>query len=650
MADKSVRRFDLKGKLARGRGVHHGSSEKPRRRSNDRHQQLLKQTQGFQPMDTTSTRPSAGSHRHPFGGSDGGPADVYEAKRRRSQPASQRIRRPLRPPLPVKTTAQAHPRRAGQSNATGEGDTYAFAAEGGEGSRAPRKQASRDVAHPNMGTVFNMNKRKATAPGTERGVGDVLQQTMRREGANEPKLASLYGQPARRVTRAAAAGNPAARWTDGNHHGATYEGSRRSSRTSSSASTSASYVPHRGYGRRGSPQEESPSRKRQRELNQRGGDAEAAITLSSSDEDEEGVEEGGAGGVQSFSLHDDKVYFGRTPMVATPSKVEFTTAGLRLPVPEIWGQDLRTSPDIAVVPYDAIQCISYCTEGKPAFMSIELKPGAFKTGVIEASVDGFKVSRASKFDDVCDRRVLAPLRDGAAFLKRLPRVTALLPAQQPPPMAGSRGNEACLLKKLEFAMATPLLDNIPLYRRRNTRSSTRKGGRGTGGGVAEQELMAFYPPTGKDRVKITRADWKLLGQYEMVNDTVIDFYLKWLEHTVLRADDGHTPMTAAPAPAPPSAPPPPLQPPANQEKKVAPPPLPLPVKTTVPTTGATLLHEAATHRAKAPLSEQFLFFSSFFYKKLLAIKNKGTCRRATLCLRQRHLVVLLLRVVWVLGM
>jgi hypothetical protein len=227
MADKSVRRFDLKGKLARGRGVHHGSSEKPRRRSNDRHQQLLKQTQGFQPMDTTSTRPSAGSHRHPFGGSDGGPADVYEAKRRRSQPASQRIRRPLRPPLPVKTTAQAHPRRAGQSNATGEGDAYAFAAEGGEGSRAPRKQASRYT----MGTVFNMNKRKATAPGTELGVGDVLQQSMRREGANVPRLASIRGQPARRVTRAAAAGDPAAHWTDGNHNGAnTYEGSRRSSR------------------------------------------------------------------------------------------------------------------------------------------------------------------------------------------------------------------------------------------------------------------------------------------------------------------------------------------------------------------------------------------------------------------------------------
>ena len=137
-------------------------------------------------------------------------------------------------------------------------------------------------------------------------------------------------------------------------------------------------------------------------------------------------------------------------------------------------------------------------------MSIELKPGDNKTVVIEASVDGFKVSRASKFDDACDRCVLAPLRDGAAFLLCLPRVTALLQPQQPPLMAGSRGNEGCLLKKLEFAMATPLLDNIPLYRRCNTRSSTRKG-RGTGGGAAVQELMAFYPPTGKDRVKTTRS-------------------------------------------------------------------------------------------------------------------------------------------------
>jgi hypothetical protein len=225
MADKPPRKsgFNLTSRLARGTGIHHGSSEKSRRRSNDRHQQLLRQTQGFQPVDTTGTRPSAGSHRHPFGGSDRGPTDKFEAKRRKSHPASQGIR----PPLPVKTTAQAHPRRAGQSNATGEGDAYAFAAEGGEGSRAPRKQASRYT----MGTVFNMNKRKATAPGTELGVGDVLQQSMRREGANVPRLASIRGQPARRVTRAAAAGDPAAHWTDGNHNGAnTYEGSRRSSR------------------------------------------------------------------------------------------------------------------------------------------------------------------------------------------------------------------------------------------------------------------------------------------------------------------------------------------------------------------------------------------------------------------------------------
>jgi hypothetical protein len=437
MADKPPRKsgFNLTSRLARGTGIHHGSSEKPRRRSNDRHQQLPRGTQGFQLVDTTGTRPSEGGSRHPFGGSDRGPTDKFEAKRRKSHPASQGIRRP---PLPVKTTPRRPP--------------------------LPVKTTPRRPPLP-----------KQTMLGAERGVCDLLQQqSMLRTGANVPRLASIRGRPAQRVMRAAAAGDPAARWIDGNHHGAaTYEASRRSSRTSSSAS----YAPRRGYGRR----------KRQRELKQRGGDAEAATTLSSSDEDEEGVEEGGAGGVQSFSLHDDKVYFGRTPMVATPSKVAFTTAGLRLPVPEIWGEG---GPDIAVVPYDAIQCISYCTEGKPAFMSIELKPGAFKTGVIVASVDGFKVSRASKFDDVCDRRVLAPLRDGAAFLQRLPRVTALLLPQQPPPMAGSRGNEGCLLKKLEFALATPLLDNIPLYRRRNTRSSTRKGGRGTGEGGAEPELKA----------------------------------------------------------------------------------------------------------------------------------------------------------------
>ena len=39
--------------------------------------------------------------------------------------------------------------------------------------------------------------------------------------------------------------------------------------------------------------------------------------------------------------------------------------------------------------------------------------------------------------------------------------------------------------------------------------------------------MAYYPDHGKNRVKITAADLNVLGEYEMLNDSIIDFYLKW---------------------------------------------------------------------------------------------------------------------------
>ena len=78
--------------------------------------------------------------------------------------------------------------------------------------------------------------------------------------------------------------------------------------------------------------------------------------------------------------------------------------------------------------------------------------------------------------------------------------------------------------------------------------------------------MCFFPAEGKDRVKITRADYNLLDEYEMVNDTVIDFYLKWIEKTWL-APEAH-------------------------------------------------------RKLSSEFPEQFLFFSTFFYKKLLNMDNK----------------------------
>ena len=45
--------------------------------------------------------------------------------------------------------------------------------------------------------------------------------------------------------------------------------------------------------------------------------------------------------------------------------------------------------------------------------------------------------------------------------------------------------------------------------------------------------MVYYPDHGKSRVKITKADYDVLGEFEMLNDSAIDFYLKWIEHVIL---------------------------------------------------------------------------------------------------------------------
>ena len=90
---------------------------------------------------------------------------------------------------------------------------------------------------------------------------------------------------------------------------------------------------------------------------------------------------------------------------------------------------------------------------------------------------------------------------------------------------------------------------------------------------AAHETMAFYPEAGKDRVKITRADYNLLDAMEMVNDTVIDFYFKWIEKE--------------------------------------------------------LLFEG--------IAQQFLFFSTFFYKKLLNIKSEKSAADMLKSLQQTEL-------------
>ena len=78
------------------------------------------------------------------------------------------------------------------------------------------------------------------------------------------------------------------------------------------------------------------------------------------------------------------------------------------------------------------------------------------------------------------------------------------------------------------AQVIDLLVNTPYKVRRTTRSASA-----VSSAAASDTLMVYYPDHGKSRVKITRADFDVLGEHEMLNDSAIDFYLKWIEHEVV---------------------------------------------------------------------------------------------------------------------
>ena len=52
--------------------------------------------------------------------------------------------------------------------------------------------------------------------------------------------------------------------------------------------------------------------------------------------------------------------------------------------------------------------------------------------------------------------------------------------------------------------------------------------------------LCEYPNTGKDSVKVCVADYRSLEHDTFLNDIIIDFYLTWLFHEVLRPEDRAT--------------------------------------------------------------------------------------------------------------
>ena len=262
----------------------------------------------------------------------------------------------------------------------------------------------------------------------------------------------------------------------------------------------------------------SPASKREQEarkrLQQQGKDSSEAITLSSSDEEtEEVVDEAG---IFSFALDDDKIFFGREAKDAKGQdgksrKVQFLAAGLQLPAIDIWGGGEGDD----VVPYDEIEHIHY-NLGKHVFLSVTLHHAARKLRVINKK-NPLLETKQTKYTDMSRTRILVPLRENQRQLleERKESIVADLIAQVVL-------EEDDFLVPVKPFQVNDLLEGTPYKTRRRTRASA---GAATKNPADAERLMAYYPDHGKNRVKITAADLNVLGEYEMLNDSIIDFSL-----------------------------------------------------------------------------------------------------------------------------
>lgn len=79
----------------------------------------------------------------------------------------------------------------------------------------------------------------------------------------------------------------------------------------------------------------------------------------------------------------------------------------------------------------------------------------------------------------------------------------------------------------------PRCPGTPFAARRDNAIAEGRGGGGKRGRGAATDVIIVYPSEGKNRITITQADLAVLGAFEYLNDTIIDFYLKFIELQVL---------------------------------------------------------------------------------------------------------------------
>lgn len=340
-----------------------------------------------------------------------------------------------------------------------------------------------------------------------------------------PRRVSQSDPTRKRMTRAQTGGDDALMW-----------GNKPTRKRSAAASDDA---PYRA---RHTPVEDSPSTKRakekQAELKKQGNQIEEAITLSSDEEPDENESEDEPG-VISFQLDNEKVFFG-PHIKPAGKKIRFSEKGLQIPAAGVWGD----GKDADIVPYEEIESLTY-GDGKHLFLSIVLDLESAKLNSLEQVTPGL---RRRKFQEECKSRILLPLRASQAevFAERRQRIKDKF-------ISETLVDLDKFFVQARAHQVTDLLANTPYKVRQmyagtarrfaaahflrdactQVRRTTRSASVASSASAASDTLMVYYPDHGKSRVKITKADFDVLGEHEMLNDSAIDFYLKWIEHEVV---------------------------------------------------------------------------------------------------------------------
>ena len=169
-------------------------------------------------------------------------------------------------------------------------------------------------------------------------------------------------------------------------------------------------------------------------------------------------------------------------------------------------------------------------DAEPRFVCITLKRGSFD-GLCNSLLGG----RYSSAHDLCSEEEFYKCRILVQVAGRPPMKDVLHLIQSMGSAGERRGSGGA---HSGIGLCAPVLKEITSPDRIEAclRTTVLVERTGAGGRGRDDDVLTVYPPHGKDRYAITRADFNTLNPGEYLNDTIIDFHLKHLEQRLQQSE------------------------------------------------------------------------------------------------------------------